>query len=174
MFPAMRSCNAKREAVRSSAPSVPTSRKSTTARMVFLAFGMASIAVGPSCGDGSGSQGGGGAGTSGTAGTTSGTCQGACAHYLGCKGVSDAASVQTCTTSCDAQGYAATDLADFERTDCATAIQFVEGTSGGGATGGTNCSGCVWDGSACTWFSASGAALSGLVQPCDAACCPGH
>jgi hypothetical protein len=106
--------------------------------------------------------------------TNAGTCDAACAHYLGCKGVYDVASQQVCTTSCNTMGYTPADLANFVLTDCVTAVQMVEGTSSGGTTGGSNCSGCVWDGSACTWFSSSGAALSGLVQTCDAACCPGH
>ena len=48
------------------------------------------------------------------------------------------------------------------------------GSTTGGNTGGSQCDGCVWDGSACTWYSQSnwGAGpFSGAASECDPACC---
>ncbi len=55
-----------------------------------------------------------------------GTCEGSCNHYLGCKNVTDAAYKAECIKGCVALKRPAADLAQFEAMDCATAIATVE------------------------------------------------
>ena len=110
----------------------------------------------------------------------SGTCDGACARYLTCKGIDDAANRAKCDSDCASLALAASDLASVEEADCANAVASVEqagiavpgGGTGGTGTGGMtiDCANCAWDGSSCVWLSPS----TGLSSACDASCCPGH
>ena len=112
-----------------------------------------------------------------------GTCDGACEHYLTCKGSDNTQNRQTCVASCGQKGLSADQLRQFEQQNCATAIAQVEnnaqggGGGGGGSgssSGGSDCNGCVWDGSSCTWYSQSNwgaGAYSGAAISCEARCC---
>lgn len=55
-----------------------------------------------------------------------GTCEGSCNHYLGCKNVTDATYKAQCIKGCVALKRPPQDLAQFEAMDCATAIATVE------------------------------------------------
>jgi hypothetical protein len=113
---------------------------------------------------------------------SAGTCDNACQHYLACKGVNDPTTHNQCVNKCVQAGYKTEVLANFIKTDCASAIFIVEGqgnTGGGtgGATTAKECQGCVWDGSSCIWMSSSNwgsGPYSGAWTACNAACCPGH
>jgi hypothetical protein len=107
--------------------------------------------------------------------TTGGTCENSCAHYFECKAVYDAASYQSCLSSCSGSGYTSDYLAEYEGTDCATAIQLVEGSasSTGSGSGGADCNGCTWDGSSCVYLSQY-TLVSTAGFACDQTCCPGH
>ncbi|RMH44130.1 MAG: hypothetical protein D6689_03180 [Deltaproteobacteria bacterium] len=62
-----------------------------------------------------------------------GTCPGACAHYLRCKGEpDDTATFAACVTECRATFDDPDVLADYERLDCDDAVAFIEGDSGRG------------------------------------------
>jgi len=112
-----------------------------------------------------------------------GTCEGACAHYLECKGMSTSQNQATCTTNCKGLGLKAADLASFQQSDCATAIAAVEGTSSsssssggsnGGGSKGSECNGCVKDGDSCIWLSQSDwgpGPYSGAAATCESHCC---
>jgi len=68
----------------------------------------------------------------------SGTCEGACQHYLGCKGEYSEASKQTCVTECREifvyQGEPDRDsLEEFESLQCEAAVAFVEGDGDAGS-----------------------------------------
>jgi len=71
-------------------------------------------------------------------------------------------------------------LSGYEQTDCATAIRVVEGggnTNPSNASSGSDCAGCVWDGSSCIWLSSSdwgAGAYSGGYTSCSSSCCRGH
>jgi len=98
---------------------------------------------------------GGSAGTGSTGTGSTGTCNAACANYLYCKGIYDAASQQTCVGNCTGLGYSAADLATLATSDCATTILLVDGpaSSGTGSGTGTTTSGCFADGHTCTYGS---------------------
>lgn len=105
-------------------------------------------------------------------------CDGACTHYLQCKGVMDVYAQQNCVNECYARQYDEQTLAQFQQTDCASAIQFVDGGDGGGGQGGAaqsaDCQGCVRDGDSCIWLSQSnwGAGpYSGAASSCSPSCC---
>jgi hypothetical protein len=130
-----------------------------------------------------------GADTNGESATgTSGTCEAACDHYLECKGaaMNTAQNKATCTTNCKGLGLKSSDLASFVQSDCATAIQMVDGnagqqqgssSSGGSSSGGgrpSECNGCVKDGDSCIWLSQSNwgqGAYSGAAASCESYCC---
>lgn len=114
----------------------------------------------------------------GPPGASSGaSCEGACAHYLQCKGVSDAATFQGCVGQCAQLQVTYEQLAQYQQTDCASAIQIVEGAANQGTrsnTSGTDCKGCVKDGDSCVWMSQSNwgaGAYSGAVISCASSCC---
>lgn len=112
-----------------------------------------------------------------------GTCEAACGHYLECKGASmnTAQNRATCTTNCKGLGLKSSDLASFEQSDCATAIQMVEGNgqqqqANGSNSGGrpSECNGCVKDGDSCIWLSQSNwgqGPYSGAAATCESYCC---
>jgi len=113
---------------------------------------------------------------------SSGTCAGACTHYLQCKGNVDPNAQPACMTKCQQMKLTVAQLQQYEATDCATAIWQAE-SSGGASGSGTakpkssECNGCVWDGSSCIWLSSGnwGAGpYSGASSSCAAYCCPGH
>ncbi len=112
------------------------------------------------------------------------SCEGACQHYLECRGSGDASSYQACVMQCRAQGYDPNSLAQYQMSDCATAVSIVEGGGGGaggggggGGGGGSQCAGCQWDGSSCIWIASAdssagiNAPYSGAVTSCDSSCC---
>jgi hypothetical protein len=114
----------------------------------------------------------------------SGTCEAACGHYLECKGaaMNTAQNRTTCTTNCKGLGLKSSDLASFEQSDCATAIQLVEGngqqqqgtSSSSGGSKGSECNGCVKDGDSCIWLSQSNwgsGPYSGAAATCESHCC---
>lgn len=59
---------------------------------------------------------------------TTGTCGGACAHYLDCKGDRDGAAHDACVAECG-QVFASDEvsLREFERLSCEKTIEFVDG-----------------------------------------------
>lgn len=65
---------------------------------------------------------------------TTGTCPGACEHYLKCKGATDDHSAYAiCVAECrDIYEDNAYTLASYERLACEDAVAFVEGESGRG------------------------------------------
>jgi hypothetical protein len=119
-------------------------------------------------------------------GTEGATCDAACAHYLECKGAETADNQSQCVAQCNQLGVTQEQLASFVQSDCATAIATIENANnnsttndngGNGGSTGSQCNGCVWDGSACMWYSQSDwgqGAYSGAASSCDASCCPGH
>ena len=112
--------------------------------------------------------------------SSTGTCDGACAHYLKCKSADNPENRNACLPECAKRSLSADELRQFEQTDCAAAIAQVEEQSGGGGGtagggGGSNdCQGCVWDGTSCTYYSQGNwgaGAFSGAAIGCDAKCC---
>jgi len=106
-------------------------------------------------------------------------CGAGCQHYLGCKGINDEQQWVACHDDCVAQNMDPALIAEFTQTDCATAIQMVEGggMEGGegqgeqqGGTGActADCTGCVWDGSMCYHHAMS---MMGSTQECESCCC---
>jgi hypothetical protein len=61
-----------------------------------------------------------------------GTCEGACDHYLGCKRASDAGRRAACVAECHEVFADAESLRGFESLECRDAIWYVEGDSGRG------------------------------------------
>jgi hypothetical protein len=61
-----------------------------------------------------------------------GSCEGACDHYLSCKSSESAAAHDACVTECEEIYEDPFTLAHFESLECVEAIQFVEGPSGRG------------------------------------------
>jgi hypothetical protein len=111
-----------------------------------------------------------------------GDCGGACTHYLSCKGMADAATHEACVLECGRMGYDGQALAEYQLTDCATAISLVEqqggptggGGGGAGASQSGECQGCVRDGNECVWISQSNwgkGPYSGAVSSCSPHCC---
>jgi hypothetical protein len=122
------------------------------------------------------------AANSAQADTQTGTCEAACGHYLECRNAATADNQSACVTKCNAMGKTESELAQYEQTDCATAIQLIEGSSNTGSatpSGDTQpksdqCKGCVSDGSSCIWASQSDwgqGPYSGAVMDCDPSCC---
>jgi hypothetical protein len=71
-------------------------------------------------------------------------------------------------------GKSSSELAQYEQTDCATAVQLIEGQPSGGTQKSDQCKGCVSDGSSCVWASQSDwgqGPYSGAVMDCDPSCC---
>jgi hypothetical protein len=62
-----------------------------------------------------------------------GTCDGACAHYLACKQSRTAAAERACVADCHDVFADADSLRAFESLSCEDAIQYVDG-EGAGAT----------------------------------------
>lgn len=118
---------------------------------------------------------GGGGQTMGGGGSDPTGCTDACLHYLQCKGSQDQAVFGQCVSDCRQMGANPADLFAYAQTDCATAIQIVEGGGGGGMQGGqqgactADCTGCVWDGTSCYYHAT--AVGAGSVSYCDACCC---
>ena len=118
-------------------------------------------------------------------GTAAATCDGACEHYLTCKGVDSPANRQTCVGECGKMNLTQDQLSSFVQSDCQAAVAAVDGNgtmagagASGGSTGGTggtgggstsapDCRGCTWDGSSCIYLTGSG----GNYFNCDAKCC---
>jgi hypothetical protein len=62
-----------------------------------------------------------------------GTCPGACEHYLLCKGTpDDRETMSACVDECRAIYDDASVLAAYERLECEKAVAFIEGSSGRG------------------------------------------
>jgi len=145
---------------------------------VIVIVGCSSSATGSSGGGQSSGSGGSNAGFGAQGGNGGkGSCDGACAHYLTCKQIDTPDNRSQCTQQCDGLGLTPDQLANYEATDCATAIADIDGTgSSGGGTGtssgggATDCKGCAWDGSSCIYLTGS----NGDYFNCDSACCPGH
>src|SRR5689334_3354828 len=54
------------------------------------------------------------------------TCEGACRHYLGCKGLHDATSWTICTTRCEEEQIHPDYLAQYQTLECSTAVRVVD------------------------------------------------
>jgi hypothetical protein len=134
-------------------------------------------------GTGNGTSGASGNGTSGTTtsggagtgGTGPGSCDSACAYYLGCKGTDSADNRTLCNQNCFTQGFTSQQLSGFVQLDCPSAIAAIEGgggtsssSSSSSGSSGSDCNGCAWDGSACIYLTGSG----GNYVPCNRSCCP--
>jgi hypothetical protein len=61
-----------------------------------------------------------------------GTCDGACDHYLDCKDAGGAAAKQACVEECRDVFHDAESIRAFESLDCRDTIEYVEGPSGRG------------------------------------------
>ena len=61
-----------------------------------------------------------------------GTCAGACDHYLGCKKNRDPAARSACLAECDDVFQDPESLRAFESLECRDTIEYVEGESGRG------------------------------------------
>jgi hypothetical protein len=61
-----------------------------------------------------------------------GTCSGACDHYLSCKRNSDPAAKQACVSECLEVFQDEESLRAFESLECRDTIEYVEGDSGRG------------------------------------------
>jgi hypothetical protein len=61
-----------------------------------------------------------------------GTCEGACDHYLGCKHNSDPSAKLACTRECAQVFQDEESLRGFESLECSDTIEYVEGDSGRG------------------------------------------
>jgi hypothetical protein len=120
------------------------------------------------------------ASSGGPAATGAGTCDSACAYYLGCKQIDSEATRKDCNANCGVQGYTADQLSGVQKMDCPTAVCTIEqtcGTSSGtsgtsGSTGssgssGKDCFGCQHDGTSCIYIAPGGGAYS----QCDPSCC---
>jgi hypothetical protein len=57
-----------------------------------------------------------------------GTCDGACAHYVSCKGGPDKADRDRCRTECPDVFGDRDSLMAFESLSCANAVEYVDGT----------------------------------------------
>jgi hypothetical protein len=103
------------------------------------------------------------------------TCDGACSHYLQCKGVNDPNVFQMCVGECQRLQVTPDQLAQYQQTDCTSAIQIVEGSQNRQQPqAGTDCQGCVRDGNSCVWISQSNwgrGPYSGAVSSCASSCC---
>ena len=61
-----------------------------------------------------------------------GTCEGACDHYLACKRSGDAAAKTACVSECREVFYDDESLRAFESLECRDVVEYVEGESGTG------------------------------------------
>ena len=61
-----------------------------------------------------------------------GTCEGACDHYLACKRRGDQASRTACVSECREVFHDEESLRAYESLECTDAVQYVEGESGRG------------------------------------------
>lgn len=61
-----------------------------------------------------------------------GTCDGACSHYLECKGSHDPTAHQACVQDCDQVFQDRESIRAFESLECPDTIEYVEGSSGHG------------------------------------------
>ena len=61
-----------------------------------------------------------------------GTCEGACDHYLGCKKSGDGAARTACVSECREVFQDEESLRAFESLECVDVIEYVEGDSGKG------------------------------------------
>lgn len=150
-----------------------------TAAVVLAAASLFTVA----CSSSSAGTGTGAGALNGAGGAGAATCDGACEHYLACKGTDSPANRQACVDSCGKMGLSSEQLSSFVQSDCASAVAAVEGNgtmgaadgagSGGnggptgGQSGGADCYGCTWDGSSCIYLTGSG----GNYFNCDAKCC---
>jgi hypothetical protein len=115
-------------------------------------------------------------------------CDVFCNHYLGCKGIQDPNTWQTCYGECRQANADPNMLYQYAQTDCATAISMIDGNGGqqgqpqgqpqgqqgGPRPGSKECEGCVRDGDSCIWASQGnwGAGpYSGAVTDCARSCC---
>ncbi len=64
-----------------------------------------------------------------------GTCEGACEHYLGCRGGYDDESLAVCVEECGGVFSDSESLRAYESLECEAAVSFVEGSSGRGPGG---------------------------------------
>lgn len=115
----------------------------------------------------------GAASSGGAAATGAGTCDSACAYYLGCKGIDGEQTRKDCNSNCAAQGYSSDQLSGVQKMECAQAVCTIEGTCGGSSgSSGTSgqpkdCYGCQHDGTSCIYIAPGGGAYS----QCDPSCC---
>lgn len=56
-----------------------------------------------------------------------GTCDGACAYYLGCKNADEREARATCVAECGEVFASRQTIADFESLSCQDAVEFVDG-----------------------------------------------
>lgn len=61
-----------------------------------------------------------------------GTCEGACDHYLSCKRTNDAGRHQACVSECREVFQDVESLRAFESLECDAVVEYVEGESGRG------------------------------------------
>ncbi len=61
-----------------------------------------------------------------------GTCEGACDHYLNCKRSGDAVVREACVTECRDTLQDTESLRAFESLDCRDTVEYVEGDTGRG------------------------------------------
>jgi hypothetical protein len=61
-----------------------------------------------------------------------GTCEGACDHYLECKGSHDPSARGACVQDCDQVFQDRESIRAFESLECPDTIEYVEGSSGHG------------------------------------------
>lgn len=137
-------------------------------RTCIVALGGFFLACSSNTTSGSGPGGGSNASTS---------CDGACQHYLVCKGIDNADNRAQCNKSCTDQGYTQEQLSQLQAMSCPDAIAAVEGnggtssggtSSGGSSSGGAkDCYGCQHDGTSCIYIAPGGGAHS----QCDPSCC---
>lgn len=117
-----------------------------------------------------------------------GTCQSACTYYLACGGFGPAYKAP-CLSECAASGLTPYQLAVFTTLGCREAVALVAAAEITAwqqvaaqaqqqkKNNGSQCSGCVRDGSDCVWLSQSNwgqgyaSPYSGAAASCDPGCC---
>ena len=146
-------------------------RSMTSIRACSLAITILIVACSSGSSSSSGSNAAGGS-------AASASCDGACRHYLGCKGIDNADNRAECNKSCADQGYTQEQTDQLQAMSCPEAIAAVEGngsSSGGSSSsssssssgGSKDCYGCQHDGSSCIYIAPGGGAHS----QCDPSCC---